>query len=259
MTTRPVALLLAASLAAAGWAARSGVARPLPPADGTAVPVVVELFTSEGCSSCPPADRLLADLVAEQPVAGALVIGLSEHVDYWDRLGWKDPFSDGRYTGRQLAYGMRAGAADVYTPQMVVDGGPGFVGSDRSAALEAVRAAAAANKAPVVLAWADGDRLSVNVAAGAAWANALVMAALSEDGVVSHVDRGENAGRVLSHTGVTRQLSEIGRTDRTGAFARTLTLGPDGSWRRASLHAVVFVQARNAGPILGAAILAFRP
>ncbi len=109
-------------------------------------PVVVELFTSEGCSSCPPADDWLREIAAAGPVDGAAVIALSEHVDYWNRLGWKDPFSSAAMTARQNRY-ARALESEVYTPQMVVDGGVAFVGSDRQAAAAAIRAAASSKKA----------------------------------------------------------------------------------------------------------------
>src|SRR5262249_23201319 len=124
------------------------------PHSGPPVPVLVELFTSEGCSSCPPADRLLSDLVAHQPVPGALIIGLSEHVDYWNNLGWKDPSSDHLSSARQSAYST---AGDVYTPQMIVDGRDSFVGSERGTAIAAITKAASTPKAPITLSWTTGS------------------------------------------------------------------------------------------------------
>src|ERR1700730_4270909 len=126
-----------------------------PPADGS-TPVLVELFTSEGCSSCPPADALLMRLGRTQPVREADVIVLEEHVNYWDSLGWKDPFSSDAATARQEEYGQAFGGRQVYTPQMVVDGKAEFVGSAESAAVRALRAAGATPKPAVSLSWAQG-------------------------------------------------------------------------------------------------------
>src|SRR5574337_814125 len=114
----------------------------VPASGGPRAPVLVELFTSEGCSSCPPADALLARLDQTQPVSGAEVIALKEHVDYWDHLGWRDPYSSELFTARQNAYAHAFGKDGIYTPQMIVDGRTEFVGSRESLARQAIRRAA---------------------------------------------------------------------------------------------------------------------
>ena len=125
-----------AGLFAIALAISSGGVRAAPP-----TPVIVELFTSEGCSDCPPADTLLEKLIATQPVPGAEIIGLGQHVDYWDRLGWKDRFSSAALTSRQQLYQARFGTESIYTPQMVVDGRAELVGSDATAARKAIERA----------------------------------------------------------------------------------------------------------------------
>jgi hypothetical protein len=231
-----------------------------PPAAGS-TPVLVELFTSEGCSSCPPADAVLMRLERTQPVRGADVVVLEEHVDYWDRLGWKDPFSSEAATARQGEYGQAFGGQQVYTPQMIVDGHAEFVGSSEGEALRAVRAASATPKPAVHLSWADGDILAIhtepltNVAPGD---TPQVVLAVSENMLRSDVKRGENAGRALEHDGVVRQLVAAGKADSSSTgFSTTIAVHAAREWNRANLRAVVFVQERRSRRVLATAAIPF--
>lgn len=238
------------SLAARGGQQRSSVsaARSTPIA-GT--PVLVELFTSEGCSSCPPADDLLRELQSRQPVAGARIIALSEHVDYWNSLGWKDPYSSADYSARQSEYARAFKNDQVYTPQIVVDGRAEFVGSDRSAARAAIARAAKQEKVTVRLA-SRGDSFAVSVPKlpkGAGPSD--VYAAVTEGNLTSSVSRGENFGRRLTHTAVARQLVRIGAVDPGKPFEGTFR--PGGARSRAVRNVVAFVQERGTRHILGVA------
>lgn len=221
-------------------------------APASAVPVVVELFTSEGCSSCPPADAVLIDLIEHQPVAGVQVIGLSEHVDYWDRQGWKDPFSDHLFTQRQNAYATASGSAEVYTPQMFVDGAAPLVGSDRAAAMAAIRRAGAQPKPDITFTIAPPSSYSVAIAPARATASASVWLAIVEDGLSSMVTGGENSGRALRHAAVTRRLASLGKTNKDGSFAHEGALDLDPRWKRSALHAIVIVQPGSFGRIAAA-------
>jgi hypothetical protein len=224
-------------------------------------PVLVELFTSEGCSSCPPADSLLSRLGRVQQVPGTEIIVLEEHVDYWDRLGWRDPFSSAAVSARQSEYGQALGGREIYTPQMIVDGRTEFVGSDEGDALRAIRAASATPKPAVRLSWAGGDALAIQVEplTNAARSDApQVYLAVAENMLRSDVKRGENAGRALEHDGVVRQLIAVGKTD-TGStgFSSTVSVRAADEWKRANLRAIVFVQERQSRRVLAAAAIPF--
>ncbi len=249
------ALLLGLSAGSAG----RGPA-PAAPSPGD-VPVIVELFTSEGCSSCPPADALLADLQQHQQVAGARVVALSEHVDYWNELGWKDPFSSARMTQRQTAYGAAEGRQDIYTPQMIVDGTESFVGSDRRAALAAIGNAAKSPKATVHLALESQTpmTLAVTLDGGRASSNATIWLAIVEDDLASQVVGGENAGRVLRHSSVVRSVTSIGKAGGDGRFQQAVPLTLDRKWRADRLRAVVFAQPGPVGRVVAAGDLDLAP
>jgi hypothetical protein len=224
-------------------------------------PVLVELFTSEGCSSCPPADALLSRLAKTQPVRGADIITLEEHVDYWDRLGWKDPFSSDAATARQSEYSGALGGQQIYTPQMIVDGRAEFVGSSDSDALREIRASSRNPKPAVRLSWQKGDTLSIHVDAlnhTASSESAQLFLVVAENMLHSDVKRGENSGRALEHNGVVRQLSPLGKIDAApSGFSSTVSVHADHEWNRANLRAVVFVQERRSRHVLAAAAIAF--
>jgi len=203
--------------------------------------VLVELFTSEGCSSCPPADRLLEAL---DPQA----IVLSEHVDYWDHLGWKDPFSSSTWTARQQAYERILSVDGPYTPQMVVDGEAQFVGSDKRQAVSAIVSASHRPKAGVhLLRTAAGLDIQVEGAPAAAD----VFLAVAEDSAASQVAAGENKGSHLHHVAVLRSLRKVGTMKRGTAFSRVVELPRAADSQRL----VVFVQESGPGRISGAAVL----
>lgn len=233
-------------------------ARPLPGPSGPAaplVPVVVELFTSEGCSSCPAADAVLRELETAQAVPGVEVIALGLHVDYWNRLGWKDAFSAPQFTERQRWYaqGFNAGS---YTPQAVVDGRYELVGSQRAALAATVAKAALAPRATVMLARAANGALTVqvrNLPAGTAAST--VQLALTETGLSSQVGRGENGGRLLRHSAVVRALRPLGAVVAGDIFTVTTPLHLAPHWKPENLRAVVLVQETASHHVVGAASL----
>jgi hypothetical protein len=218
-------------------------------------PVVIELFTSEGCSSCPPADLLLRRLQQEQPVPGVEVIPLSEHVDYWNQLGWKDPFSSRGFTDRQRQYADVFHKDGPYTPQMVVDGSAELVGSDGPRALKEIAEAARRPKASVSLT-CQANPLRLLVRIDKVREDADVVLAIAENGLESNVIRGENRGLRMGHDGVTRRLAVIGRARKQQPFAAEPKIAVEKDWRLENLSAVVFVQDHSTYRIQGAGKIA---
>jgi len=254
------------------------------PADTRAAastPILVELFTSEGCSDCPPADSVLEKLIATQPIAGVEVIGLGQHVDYWDQLGWKDRFSSAALTNRQRIYSVRFNLESIYTPQIVVDGRAQLVGSDGKAAAQAIARALAAKHGLVRIdidsdagrPFHDSDvgrpfqgrrddtgepkRVALHVTVSdlpplGRGEHADIIVAITEDHLRSSVTRGENHGRTLTHAAVVRSMTTIGQaTERTGSARAEIPIAAD--WQRDQLKVVAFVQEQRGRAILASA------
>lgn len=222
-------------------------------ASSTEVPVLIELFTSEGCSSCPPADDLLTQL-DKQPIPGVHAIVLSEHVTYWDHQGWKDPFSMNSMTDRQREYGSHFHLEDVYTPQAVVDGATQFTGNDARKMETAIRQAITQPKAVLTITSAQWTgaamQFSVN---GPTTAETNLFAVLAEDSEQVSVLRGENSGHTLHHVAVVRSLANLGKvsSDGKGPLNKPLTLSlPKADMTSATpLRLVVFLADRKSGHV----------
>ncbi len=226
---------------------------PAGPAAGAGKrPVVVELFTSQGCYSCPPADRFLG-VLAQRPG----VLALSFHVDYWNYLGWRDPFSSPEATQRQRRYAAAMRRRSVYTPQMVVDGTLQDIGS-RTAAIEAlIRTRQAAADRGVAVSIAEGGEpgsLAVTVAGGRS-ADAAVWLVRFDTRHTTAIPRGENAGKTLTYHNVVREIRRV--ADYRGAPLRLAVARPDGAAARRD-RAAIIVQEPAGGRILGAAWTALK-
>lgn len=209
-------------------------------ADTPRAPILVELFTSEGCSSCPPADHLLTEI---DPHA----IVLSEHVDYWDHDGWKDPYSSNKFTRRQESYGHGFGV-EAYTPEMVVDGTAEFNGSDAQRAQTELQKALQHKKADVKLARSPAG---LDITVENAPHSASVYLVFAQNRADSQVLAGENKGRHLEHVAVVRSLQKIGSVKHGETFHKLVEIPGDDASRRI----VVFLQDSSTGPISGAAVL----
>jgi hypothetical protein len=217
--------------------------------------VLVELFTSEGCSSCPPADALLKQVNGSRTSGGQLVVGISEHVTYWNSLGWSDPFSSPVYTERQNAYSERFHLEGVYTPQMVINGAEQIVGSDRAALLHAVEKEDA-----------ESSRMSLRILSLSVAQNTLtvnfstngeipphgadLIAVLADDSDRSSVLHGENSGRMLAHVAVARSITRVARVQAAGE--RTVQVPIPASFQNTQgHHLILFAQTPGNGRVLG--------
>lgn len=256
MQLRPVLtssfLLLALGLPQVSAGATSSHQRP-----GSAV--IVELFTSEGCSSCPPADAMLRRIDLKQTSAGQLIVGISEHVTYWNYLGWNDPFSSPEFTHRQNVYAARMSPEGSYTPQMVVNGREQFVGGDADALQKALRDEA--RQAHLDLSILSSARSSSGLdvkfsIAGEASRPLDIFAVLTDDVDWSNVRRGENGGRLLQHVSVARSLVRVATVK--GAAQQSVHIAfPDGFHLDGSAHhLILFAQQQHQGAIEGAATTA---
>ena len=223
------------------------------PRERDRVPVLLELFTSEGCSSCPPADKLLLTLDRGQQIDGADLIVLSEHVDYWNHLGWSDPYSSAAFSKRQQDYAARLDS-DVYTPQLVIDGRSQVVGSDLRGVQDAVRASERVAKTSVsVKAKKDAGAVQVHVEVGALQGTktAGVYLVLAADRARSNVLRGENAGRQLEHVAVVQSLVKIADVTSASALEKDVRLAIPPALSSGNLRVAVFVQDFASKRVLG--------
>jgi hypothetical protein len=212
--------------------------------------VLVELFTSEGCSSCPPADKVLARLESEQPVENVEIVPLALHVDYWNYLGWRDEFSSAAYSARQNGYAEKFKLDSIYTPQMIVDGQRQFTGSQFDTAVNSIKETAKAKKSAVEMS-VEENNLKIDVLDLPPHDAAYVWLVITEDDLQTDVRRGENSGRKLSHTAVVREmklLDTLAQDAKNFSVNHNFTI-PAG-WEKKNLNLIVFVQGQNSKNII---------
>lgn len=220
--------------------------------------MVVELFTSEGCSSCPPADALLQKFDT-QPFPRAQLIVLSEHVDYWNHMGWTDPYSGSAYSERQTSYANRFHLDSPYTPQMIVDGTEEFVGSNLHHAQKAIDKAVVTAKLPVRISGVvlAGNLVKAHVETGTLPAQsrtADIVFVVALNRAESQVASGENSGRRLTHVAVVRGLVKAGSLEAGHSFSRDIAIKVEEGMNPSELRAIALVQEPGLGRILGAAL-----
>jgi len=224
-------------------------------------PILVELFTSEGCSSCPPADVWLQKVDATQPIPGAQMIVLSEHVDYWDHDGWKDPYSLALFTDRQSGYVRAMGIGTAYTPQAIVNGKSELRLSEPQQIIQVLVKAATASQVPVSISalGVEGSaplvlRAHIDVDGGQEKRNADIFAAVALDHAESQVAHGENGGKLLTHVAVVQELVKVGKLEKGKAFSQDIQVKLRPNMDPKNLRFVVFVQEPDFGSVLGVAL-----
>jgi hypothetical protein len=220
---------------------------------------IVELFTSEACSSCPPADALLRQINLKRASAGQLIVGISEHVTYWDSLGWKDPFSSRTFTDRQSAYASRLSPDGSYTPQMVLNGREQFIGSDAGALEQALRDDA--RRPHLVLSilssTLSSSRVDVKLSLAGETPRPLdIFAVVTDDADQAKVLGGENGGRLLQHVSVARSLTRVAMVQGDGEQSAHIVL-PEGfhPGSGSGHHLILLAQEQHLGAIVGAATI----
>ena len=227
------------------------VDQPVDTEKGAKTPVLVELFTSEGCSSCPPADSLLIELDREQPVDGAEIITLGFHVDYWDSRQWRDRFSSAAFTRRQQEYASHLKSGSTYTPEAVIDGTVEAVGNNDRAVKGGISAGVSVAKA-LISSQIVADKIRLDISEIPSSKASTVYLAVAENGLNSNVSGGENGGQHLYHVSVVRDLRAVGKIDGGQTNAKfEVAIPTNADWKAANLRYVVFVQENGNMRILG--------
>ena len=233
------------------FAAGLGQSAPSP------IPILVELFTSEGCSSCPPADALLQKLDAFQPVPGARLIVLSEHVDYWDQEGWKDQYSSHDLTDRQKSYVNELGLSTAYTPQIILDCTAGLHANDPQQLHTGFEKALKDTKIPTSLDSVNFDgsqvRGHLQVDAGSENHNAEIYVAVALNHAESQVLGGENQGQRLTHVAVVQEIVRVGKVQKKGTFSQDFQIKLKPGTKPGDVRIIAFVQEPGSGKVVGAA------
>jgi hypothetical protein len=256
MNSREASVIVATSMLAAAIASGEAIASPCSGRSAADRAVLVELFTSEGCDSCPPADRWLSRL--RQDAAGGRLVPLAFHVDYWDYLGWQDPYAHAAHGQRQREAAARNRLRTVYTPQVVVGGRDMPQWREAAAFSEAVaKSRKAPARAEISLSWQASARtaqldVSAQLHRAAEFSEAAAYVALYENRLISRVQAGENRGATLEHDFVVRGLIGPLAFGQDGRLQHSNSLALRSEWKVQDLGVAAFVQARGSGEVLQA-------